>query len=175
MIAFVSGGCKNGKSTYAENLAVRLAKESGGPLYYVATMIPTDDEDRERIRRHIAARDGKGFITVEKGTRLSELLEGGPDRSGTFLVDSVTALLANEMFGETYDENAAFRAAEDTAAFAAGVKNAVFVSDYIYSDAALYDDMTENYRKGLAHMDRRLAGIADHVAEVSFGCVKNWK
>ena len=54
MIAFVSGGAKNGKSGFAQDLAVKLA--GGGKRYYVATMIPVDEEDRARIRRHVADR-----------------------------------------------------------------------------------------------------------------------
>ena len=38
MIVFVSGGAKNGKSGFAQDLAVQLA--NGGKRYYVATMIP---------------------------------------------------------------------------------------------------------------------------------------
>ena len=40
MTVFVSGGAKNGKSSFAQNLAVKLAKD--GRHYYVATMIPSD-------------------------------------------------------------------------------------------------------------------------------------
>ena len=40
MTVFVSGGAKNGKSGFAQNLAVKLAR--GGKRYYVATMIPVD-------------------------------------------------------------------------------------------------------------------------------------
>ena len=54
MKILISGGAKNGKSTLAQEAAVRLA--DGGPLYYVATMIPSDAEDRERIRKHIENR-----------------------------------------------------------------------------------------------------------------------
>ena len=32
MKILISGGCKNGKSSYAQDLAVQLA--DGGPLYY---------------------------------------------------------------------------------------------------------------------------------------------
>ena len=46
MTIFISGGCKNGKSTLAEDCCIRLA--GGGPLYYVATMVAYDAEDRER-------------------------------------------------------------------------------------------------------------------------------
>ena len=41
MIVFITGGAKNGKSSYAQNLAVKLA--SGGKHYYLATMIPCDE------------------------------------------------------------------------------------------------------------------------------------
>ena len=65
MIVFITGGAKNGKSSYAQELAVQLA--AGGRHYYIATMIPVDEEDRERIRRHVADREGLGFETVECG------------------------------------------------------------------------------------------------------------
>ena len=35
MHTLISGGCKNGKSYYAQ----RVAKAAGAPLYYLATMI----------------------------------------------------------------------------------------------------------------------------------------
>ena len=51
MTVFLSGGAKNGKSTLAQHLAKALA--AGGPLYYVATMIPHDREDHACIARHL--------------------------------------------------------------------------------------------------------------------------
>ena len=47
MIVFITGGAKNGKSSYAQDLAVKLA--SGGKHYYLATMIPCDEEDLSLI------------------------------------------------------------------------------------------------------------------------------
>ena len=67
MNVFISGGAKNGKSSYAQDLAVQMAKEKKCPLYYVATMIPHDDEDRARIERHRRDRNGMGFRTIECG------------------------------------------------------------------------------------------------------------
>ena len=61
---FLSGGAKNGKSS----LAQRIVCAHPGPRYYLATMIPHDDEDLLRIRRHIDDRAGLGFTTVECGT-----------------------------------------------------------------------------------------------------------
>ena len=53
MNVFISGGAKNGKSSFAQELAAGLAKKDGLPLYYVATMIAGDDEDRQIGRAHV--------------------------------------------------------------------------------------------------------------------------
>ena len=125
MSTYISGGCKNGKSFYAQ----RVAKAGGSPLYYIATMIPHDDEDLARIRRHREERAGWGFETLECGRSILSCLDAADSR-GSFLLDSVTAL---------------------------------------FSDAILYDALTEAYRRGLAHIDRRLAALCDNVIEVVGG------
>lgn len=47
MNVYISGGCKNGKSDFAQAAAIKLA--NGGKRYYVATMVPQDAEDRESV------------------------------------------------------------------------------------------------------------------------------
>lgn len=170
MIVFISGGAKNGKSGFAQDLAVSLAR--GGKRYYVATMIPVDEEDRTRIRKHVADREGLDFETIECGTDILSCLKMA-DTSGSFLLDSVTALLQNAMFpvekNYEMDLAAAEKCARDVAVFAKSVRNAVIVSDYIYSDAQRYDETTESYRRCLARIDRTLAGISDTVIEFHAG------
>lgn len=169
MILFLTGGAKNGKSSLAQDLAVILA--AGGPHYYIATMIPADEEDRERIRKHVADRAGMGFETVECGRNILSCLDR-VDRNGTFLLDSATALLMNELFDPTdwhLDEARGIACGDELTAFARSVANIVIVSDYIYSDAARYDEITETYRRCLARIDRKLAAISDTVAELSAG------
>ena len=169
MIVFITGGAKNGKSSYAQQLAVELA--GGGPRYYIATMIPVDQEDRERIRRHIADREGLGFETVEQGRDILDCLPK-VDRNGSFLLDSVTALLMNELFlppDYRLNPEAGDECARELTEFARSVKNIVLVSDYIYSDALRYDQVTEAYRRALAGIDRQLAAISDVVLELSAG------
>ena len=168
MKIFISGGCKNGKSTLAESCACALA--GGGPLYYLATMIPHDEEDELRICRHIASRAGKGFTTVERGRDILSCLEEVDAQEGTFLLDSVTALYSNEMFHDgKVDMEAAVRTAEDLRRLAERVKHVVFVSDFIYSDGIEYDPCTEEYRRGLALCDKTLAAACDTVLEVCVG------
>ena len=172
MNVLISGGCKNGKTSFAQDIAVKLSPE--GNRYYVATMIPYDGEDRERIARHIEDRAGMGFATLEVPRDIASCLTlAKPD--ATFLADSVTALLLNELFPETHngeaDPDAVDRCRTGLLKLAEGAKNAVFVTDYIYSDAMRYDEFTENYRASLASLDRALAEVCDVVIELCAGTV----
>ena len=167
MRIFISGGCKNGKSTYAQKIA---KSQQNDVLYYVATMISADHEDDERIARHIKEREGWGFVTIEQPKNISDILKTC-DLSGSFLLDSLTALLSNEMFsasGEIF-KNAREKIEAELCQILREVQNIVFVSDYIYSDAILYDPLTESYRKSLAYLDRVCASYCDVVLEAAFG------
>ena len=185
MNILVTGGAKNGKSHYAQELARDMAREKSVPLYYLATMIPHDEEDQARIKRHIREREGWGFDTIEQGTDILECIGGSKltasgnkiQTEGIFLLDSTTALLSNEMFGEdgSFDGKAGERLAAELVSFAESTGNTVFVSDYIYSDARRFDELTEAYRKALADIDRALAKVCDRVVEVSFGTKTDFK
>lgn len=188
MNVFISGGCKNGKSYYAQKTAKEMADKLGKPLYYIATMIPRDEEDRARIRRHLDERDGWGFETIEQGMNLLEILDNKEvDLSGVFLLDSVTAVLENEMFcrgddlkgnGDQeifFDDKAADRVKGDCVAFAKATGNTVFVSDGIYGDLGEYSESTEDYRRGLAACDRAIAAACDRVVEIAYGQEEIWK
>lgn len=176
MNCLISGGAKNGKSLFAQKTAWKMADDLHLPLYYIATMIPRDEEDEARVARHRREREGWGFRTIEAGRDLTGVLEKA-DENGVFLLDSVTALLSNEMFSDdgTADMDAPTRVAEDCVAFAKATKNTVFVSDYIYGDGSGYDKLTEEYRHGLAMIDRKLAEVCERVIEVSAGMTEEWK
>ena len=167
MTVLISGGAKCGKSSLAQNLAVKLA--DGGSLYYLATMIPTGEEDQARIRHHLADRAGMGFETVECFHNILSVA----DAEGIFLVDNVTSLVQNALFpvekNYEMDPQAADSCGDELVEFAKTVRHGVFVSDYIYSDGLRYSESTEQYRKCLANVDRRLANVCDVVIEVSAG------
>ena len=169
MKVFISGGCKNGKSSYAERIAVNLA-EHAKPLYYIATMRPADAEDMARVERHRRNRAGLGFETAEICENIESVKELC-DMSGTFLLDSVTALLSGEMFPLNGGVNhyAYKKIASEMLNLMSCAGNMVIVSDYIYSDALRYDELTEAYRRGLAYIDKRCAGACDVVLEVCAG------
>lgn len=166
MKIFISGGCKNGKSYYAQ----RLAKaQRTNPLYYIATMRPADAEDDERILRHRFERGGWGFTTIEQSADVENILNKC-ELGGSFLLDSVTALLANEMFppGGGVNEKAAEKIVNGLSQIIDNISNIVIVSDYIYSGAFIYDPLTEKYRRSLAETDRVSAKKCDVVLEAAY-------
>lgn len=176
MNTFISGGCKNGKSMYAQELAREMANQKEVPLYYIATMIPKDFEDDNRVIRHREERDGWGFQTVEQGKDICECLNE-VDPKGVFLLDSVTALLENEMFDTNGNVNlvAGNKVKKDLLEFAKRTGETIFVSDYIYGDALEFAQLTEEYRKSLGYIDRALAEVCPKVIEVSYGSITNHK
>lgn len=187
MNVFISGGCKNGKSMYAQTIARDMSRQKEIELYYLATMRPVDEEDLARIARHIKEREGWGFTTVEQSQEICQCLDLDSEpydsnsvranSKGVFLLDSVTALLSNEMFkmDGSIDYEAPVRVAAEVKKFAELTGNTVFVSDYIYGEASQYDSLTEAYRRGLALIDRTLAEICDRVIEVAFGNIIEYK
>jgi len=181
MIALITGGCKNGKSNTAQDMAVKLSSDGQKSLYYVATMISTGTEDDLRIEKHVENRRGLGFETLEIKRNIVDLKDIITRDCGkaTFLIDSLTALLANEMFrtdseGHFYvDGDALSRiSCELKELMTEAVKlgsDLIFVSDGIYSDAAIYDSDTESYREGLAHLEKTVAKMADKTIEMCAG------
>lgn len=167
MKVLITGGCKNGKSTYAQNIITTLSTKEN--RYYVATMTPTDDEDILRIKRHVFEREGYGFTTIEKDRDINKIIPLLKKES-SILLDSSTALLSNEMFLQNgdYVKDVYTKVALDILELSKNVENIVVVSDYIYSDAFLFDEMTENYRYGLAFIDKALSKEFDTVIEMCF-------
>ena len=169
MRVLIAGGCKNGKSYYAQELAKSQQKEK---LYYIATMQPCDEEDRERVKRHQLEREGWGFETIECPRDISKHLARAK-KDASFLLDSTTALLSNEMFDRTGQMQVGVveKIGKELVGLLEEIQDIVIVSDYIYSDAFLYDEGTTYYRKGLADLDRLLAQHCDVVLEVVYSSV----
>lgn len=212
MKILISGGAKNGKSMYAQKIAKAMSVEYDVPLYYVATMEPTDEEDENRIKRHVQDRAGWGFTTIEEPHKLVNVFSerdkgfmaesdnadnlyntdnadnanyldikcmGKPpvNPKGVFLVDSLTALLGNNMFGKNGSMNLDCfdDVRDDIYRFSMTASNIVMVSDAIGCDGMKFDKVTEAYRMTLARLEREIASYYDRVTEVSVGQIIEWK
>lgn len=101
-VIYISGGCRSGKSRYAET----RANEFAAPRAYIATAEIFDGEMRERVRLHREQR-GNAFHTVEAPIRLAEALRSLPAATNVALVDCLTVWLGNLMHhrGEDFSED----------------------------------------------------------------------
>ena len=119
-IWLITGGCRSGKSMYAENLAAE--KTSGGERHgvlYIATGVATDKEMEERINMHRARRP-EGWVTLERYKDFGEI-ENEFDAAtfGTVLLDCVGNMLMGILYEECPDadvcETAQYEKAEKAA------------------------------------------------------------
>ena len=168
MFCMVSGGSGSGKSEYAENMTVNLKNGSEDKtLIYIATMMASDEEAKEKIRRHRNMRKEKGFLTKECYTQLKKLKVPG---HGTILLDCMSNLAANEMFVE---QGAGKQTTEEIIqgieALLEQCENLVVVTNEIFSDGLEYDDMTKEYIHHLGGINQYMAKKADMVVEVVCG------
>lgn len=180
MLVVVTGVSGSGKSEYAENRAVRLS--GGENLYYVATMEPYGDEGRRRIERHHKLRAGKGFTTVECYRNIEQVIDvigAAKCRESTVLVECMSNLLANEMFGtqeepkwseqaRAQEVSLADRLLSGTSILSRQCKHLIVVTNEVFSDGNTYDEETMVYIKLLGKINCGLAGMADETVEVVY-------
>jgi adenosylcobinamide kinase/adenosylcobinamide-phosphate guanylyltransferase len=128
-------------------------------------MIPHDSEDEARIQKHREDRKNLGFETIEVGKDLSTVVEK-LEAGRVILFDSLTALLANELFEGRKDFSLP-KMQEESEKIVGKIENSlekliqksnsvIFVTDEIYRDGK-YDEITEIYRKSLARIEQFVA------------------
>ena len=166
MKILIIGGSKSGKTSYAQDIASNLKKD--GKLYYVATMKPYDDEDSIRIKNHIDDRKNYDFETLEVQKNIETIIDI-LNKKDVALIDSITALLCNEMFlKEGTRENCSSFIVEGLKRISNNLKHIVVVSDYLFSDSKIYDEYTNKFMKELALSYRELANEFDVVIECNY-------
>lgn len=175
MIIVIQGGSGSGKSAYAEEKAVALSKESiarhGPALYYLATMRPFDTEAQKKVERHQQMRLGKGFMTIEQPVCI-EAAAGQMKAQATVLLECMSNLVANEMFADSVPSGrgeVAARIINGLSAVAKIVEHVIIVTNNIFEDGIIYDEITKQYMDALALVNREICKMADEVTEVVVG------
>ncbi len=165
MLILIYGGSGSGKSAYAEELTASFE----GKKYYLATMKSEGAEALERIERHRANREVRGFNTVERETDIGDAVR---DMEGTVLLECLSNLLANEMFGsesKRSGEELCQKILDEINELKDKTANLIIVSNNIFEDGYEYEGETREYMEVLGRLNISLAKDASSVYEVNSG------
>jgi adenosylcobinamide kinase/adenosylcobinamide-phosphate guanylyltransferase len=154
-LTLLVGGAASGKSSFA----VRMAKSWKGPVVFIATGQPLDEEMSEKIDRHRSFRP-LGWTTVEEPLDLESSLSGTPPDAFVIL-DCLTLWLSNLMQLELSDDEIETRS--DKAASIASDRSAptVVVTNEVGSGIVPANHMARRYRNLLGRMNSRWAEMAE--------------
>lgn len=173
MLALVCGGASSGKSEYAENLIMKLS--GGDEMTYLATMESRSDAAKNRIADHEKRREGRGFSLIECEKNISCVRD---NLKKNVLLECLPTLVSNEMFvgieegegkGFIFNANISDRIFGDIIALKDRCENLVIVTNDVFSDGCIYDDMTEAYRQQLGELSCNIAEKADMVVYMTCG------
>ncbi len=162
-IIVVTGGCRSGKSAYAQQLAESLPE----PRYYLATCPPIDEEMRQRIRRHQEQRAQCNWQTIEEEVDVARAIMQAGD--GTILLDCLTLWINNLMYEA---ENRRAEVSEDDIAAAAdGLLRAarerrgttIFVTNEVGMGIIPDNPIVRRYRDLAGRCNQIMGAAADEV------------
>ena len=159
MFTFIKGKHGSGKSDLAERYVMELAPDA--PRIYLATMMVCDEDGRERIQKHRAMREGRGFETVERPFDIAHV--SLPDHANVLLED-VSNLLANEIFSS--DAGGYDAAYDGVIALSKRCDNLTVVALDPGEILPEYDSQTVAYIEAINRINEALALVADKVIVV---------
>ena len=159
--AFVIGGARSGKSTFAESLVTG----SGLDRHYIATGRAWDAEMTDRIQKHRADR-GEGWTTHEEPLDLVGTLEAVDAPGRAILVDCLTLWVTNLMMEER-DMAAEFAALSAFLPSARG--RLVFVSNEVGLGIVPENRMARDFRDHAGRLHQMIAACATDVYFVAAG------
>ena len=183
MIVSVIGNKNSGKSSFAEDYVCKI----DGSKYYIATMRIKNDDDKARIEKHKASREGKDFVTIEQDVAIVRAIEkikwmesllGTADGKRTALIECLPTLVANEMFLDS-GETVPHKDVENTILFGIAFLKEFFDNIVIVSDdepdVAYYggiDNVSEEakneYLEAMKELSAAIRNLSEEVYEGPF-------
>lgn len=156
---FVTGGCRSGKSSYAQQYAESLA--SGNRLY-VATLQPMDPEMEKRVTNHQAQRDASWY-TIEEPYDIVRVIEEEQEKAAVILVDCVTLWVTNLFMAEQSEEEILAFVERFAEAAAASTVPVVTVSNEVGMGIVPDNVLSRQFRDIQGAANQRIAAKASRV------------
>lgn len=169
-LTLVTGGCRSGKSSFAQQLAEKCA----GSRLFIATSPCFDEELAERINSHRLSRENKGWHTVEEEIYIENVILETDDKT-TILLDCLTLwisnlLLASEGKKEGFRENNIIElAGQLLAASKRHNGSVIMVTNEVGLGIVPDNPLARKYRDLVGRCNQVIAGGAERVFLVSCG------
>jgi adenosylcobinamide kinase/adenosylcobinamide-phosphate guanylyltransferase len=164
MITFLVGGARSGKSS----LAVELGRRHHGPVVFVASCPPLDDDLAARIARHRETRPD--WPTIEEPVELASAVEKA-DQDALVIVDCLTVWVSNLMLRGDDEPEVTGAAGAFAGALLDRNGPAVVVSNEVGSGVHPERALGRRYRDLLGRVNQIVAAAADSTLLVVAGRV----
>lgn len=171
-LILITGGCRSGKSRYAQTLAEGLP----GRRLFIATCPVLDAEMQDRVRRHREARAAHAWETVEAPADLAEALEqSAAHERDVVLVDCLTLWINNLMHEASLrgkdlsEDDIAARCDELLAAARRSAGTVIFVTNEVGLGIVPDNALARRFRDLVGRCNQTIAAGADTVTLVTCG------
>ena len=158
-VGFVLGGCKSGKSDYAQSMVLHSEEPE---KVFVATCAPQDEEMRLRVERHRSKR-GAQWRTVEAQLDLPETIRVRADKDSVLLVDCLGMWVTNLLGQDLGDSECHGRFTALVQALEEAEGSLWLVSNEVGCGIVPEDALSRSFRDLLGLLNQRVAAVSDRV------------
>lgn len=161
-LIYISGGCRSGKSAYAQ----RLAENTPGRRAYLATCPLIDTEMEQRIALHQRQRANREWETIEAPLDLTGAIEHAEDFD-VLLIDCLTLWVNNLLYeaeqkGVSLSEQMISKQCTELVAVCRKRNQTIiFVSNELGMGLVPADSVSRRYRDCLGRCNQTIAKLAD--------------
>jgi len=155
---FVIGGCRSGKSGYAQGLAEKIP----GRKLYLATCVPRDEEMHARVQSHQQQR-GAGWETLEEPVKLAAALKRKGEDYGVILVDCLTLWISNILLSTRGKPGLEKECKELVKILETPECPVILVSNEVGTGIVPENDLARLYRDEAGRVNQKIAAVADRV------------
>ncbi len=161
-LIYISGGCRSGKSSYAQ----KLAESHSGKRAYLATCPPIDREMEQRISLHQQQRTDREWVTIEAPLDLADAVEQA-SHCDILLIDCLTLWINNLIYEAEKQGNLlteqmiSEQCTELVNVCRKGKQTIIFVTNELGMGLVPADSVSRHYRDCLGRCNQTIASFAD--------------
>ncbi|KIL52698.1 bifunctional adenosylcobinamide kinase/adenosylcobinamide-phosphate guanylyltransferase [Jeotgalibacillus campisalis] len=170
-IIIVIGGVRSGKTSWAEQTALQLAKDKNRRIVYLASGVSVDEEMKNRINRHQLDRRNENWMTIEQPVNLTEATKK-LQNNDVVVWDCLTTWLTNEYI--KYDNSSVnFSPENDLITLIEWAKKRLdtlfILSNEVLQEPVFTEGMTAHYQKKIGGLHQTAVRVSSIAIEMEAG------